>query len=202
MREASNPLSVHEAIKLRCAVRSFHPDAVSEAAVRSLLAAAVRAPTAMHREPWAFVIVQDRVRLRRLSDRVKARWEETPPHAERHVLAVVPEAGGFLEALSRPDFNVFYDAGTLILICARPLSQFVTADCWLAAENLMLAACGLGLGTCMVGSAIEALNIPDVKSELAIPTDVMVIAPIIVGVPSGLAAPTSRSPPEILTWVH
>jgi nitroreductase len=97
---------------------------------------------------------------------------------------------------------VFYDAGSLILICAWPLSRFVSADCWLAAENLMLAACGMRLGTCLVGGAITALNLPEVKAELAIPADVEVIAPIIVGVPRGTLAPTSRQSPEILSWVR
>jgi len=202
MSEQSNPMSVHEAINLRRAVRSFRPDSIDEVSIRSLLAAAVRAPTAMHREPWAFAIVQDRAVLRRLSDRVKAQWVVTGPHVEPQILAAVPEAGGFLEALARPDFNVFYDAGTLIVICARPLSRFVSADCWLATENLMLAACGMGLGTCMVGSAIETFNLPEVKMELAIPTDLEVIATVIVGVPSRLTPPTSRRPPEILSWAR
>jgi nitroreductase len=202
MSEPSNAMSVLEAIHLRRAVRSFRPDSIDDASIQSLLAAAVRAPTAMHREPWAFAIVQDRALLRRLSDRVKAKWLDTEPHLERYVVAAVPEAGGFLEALSHPDFNVFYDAGTLIVICARRLSRFVSADCWLATENLMLAACGMGLGTCMVGSAIEALNLPEAKIELAIPTEVDVIAPILVGVPSGPTAPTSRRSPEILSWAR
>jgi nitroreductase len=202
MSETSSPLSVKEAIASRRAVRSFLPEPIDDAKIQSLLGAAVHAPTAMHREPWAFVIVQDRAVLRRLSDRVKAHWQATEPNTERHVLAAMPESRGFLEALSRPDFNVFYDAGTLILICARPLSRFVSADCWLAAENLMLAACGMGLGTCLVGGAITALNLPDVKAELAIPADVELIAPIIVGVPRGTVAPTSRRSPEILSWVR
>ena len=37
-----------------------------------LLDAAVHAPTAMHQEPWKFVVIQDRALLRRLSDRAKA----------------------------------------------------------------------------------------------------------------------------------
>jgi nitroreductase len=183
-------------------VRSYCPDAIDDTTIRTLLAMAVEAPTAMHREPWAFVIVQDRAILRRLSDRVKSHWQSTAPHAEHHVLAAVPEARGFLEALARPDFNVFYDAGSLILICVRPTSRFVSADCWLAAENLMLAACGMGLGTCVVGGAISALNLPEVKAELSIPTDVELIAPIIIGVPRGITAPTSRRAPEILSWLR
>ena len=80
------------------------------------------------------------------------------------------------------------------------MGPFVAADCWLAAENLMLAACALGLGTCCIGSAIPTLNSPDVKAELGIPSDVEAVAPIIVGVPSGAATAVSRKDPEILYW--
>ena len=193
-------LDVFEAIRLRRAVRTFKPDPVPRAAIEILLDAAVRAPTAMHREPWAFVIIQDRTLLRRLSDRVKARWRATTPAPEPHVLAALPEARGFLEALARPDFNVFYDAGTLILVCARPLTRFIQADGWLASENLMLAACALGLGTCVIGAAIETLDLPEVKIELGIPPEITVIAPILVGVPAASTPPTSRAAPEILAW--
>lgn len=75
----------------------------------------------------------------------------------------------------------------LIVVCAKPMGPFVSADCWQAAENLMLAASALGLGTCCIGSAIPALNSPEAKSELGIPADVEAVAPIIVGVPSGPA---------------
>ena len=86
---------------------------------------------------------------------------------------------------------MFYDAGTLIAIGAKPLGPFVVADCWLAAENLMLAACALGLGTCCIGAAVGALNSPDTKSELAIPSDVEIVAPIVVGMPNETAAEIS-----------
>jgi nitroreductase len=97
---------------------------------------------------------------------------------------------------------VFYDAGTLIAIGARPLGPFVAADCWLAAENLMLAACALGLGTCCIGSAVPALNSPETKSELGIPSDVEILAPIIVGVPREPAAEVSRRNPTIVSWTR
>jgi nitroreductase len=40
-----------------------------------------------------------------------------------------------------------------------------------AAQNLMLAACGRGLGTCCVGFARPWLNLREVKSELAFPNN-------------------------------
>lgn len=86
----------------------------------------------------------------------------------------------------------------LIVICADKTGPFVAADCWLAAENLMLTACSMGLGTCVIGSAVAALNAPDMKTELGIPEEVTAVCPIIVGVPAGEAAPTSRKAPRIL----
>ncbi len=200
MTDAKAALGALDAIRLRRAVRSYETDAPSDEAIHSLLEAAVHAPTAMHREPWAFVVVQERALLRRLSDRVKAQWRTAAPTVEPHVLAALPEARGFMEALARPDFNVFYDASTLIIVGARPLTRFVEADCWLAAENMMIAACAMGLGTCVIGAAIDTLDSPGVKLELGIPAEVVVVAPIIVGVPRGAAPPTSRRAPEILAW--
>ena len=101
---------------------------------------------------------------------------------------------------TRPDFNIFHGANTLIIICAKPLGSFVVADCWLAAENLMLAANAIGLGSCVIGSAVAALNTPEVKAKLGIPAEFNAVAPIIVGVPSGETATTSRKEPLILAW--
>jgi nitroreductase len=77
----------------------------------------------------------------------------------------------------------------------------VAADCWLAAENLMLAAFAMGLGTCCIGLALPMLNLPDIKAELGIPTEVTAVAAIVVGIPRGEAVPVARKDPEILAWV-
>jgi nitroreductase len=80
------------------------------------------------------------------------------------------------------------------------MGSFVTADCWLAAENLMLASSAIRLGSCVIGSAVAALNIRKVKEDLDIPDEYTVIAPIVVGVPSGKIQATSRKEPFILSW--
>jgi nitroreductase len=86
------------------------------------------------------------------------------------------------------------------VICGKPLGPFVVADCWLAAENLMLAACAAGLGTCPIGLAVETLNTPQWKRELGVPPEMTAIVPIIVGLPAGQTPPVPRKPPEILCW--
>jgi len=197
------PLSMLDAIFTRRSVRAYTPQAVDEATVRALLEAAVQAPTALHAEPWVFVVIQDRQMLKRLSERAKGCWVEDVAHyRDLHPLADGAVATAFAERFASPDFDVFYDAGTLIAIGCRPLGPFAAADCWLAAENLMLAASALGLGTCCVGSAVPMLNIPETKAELCIPPDVEIVAPIVVGIPREPAAGSPRKTPAVLTWIH
>ena len=204
-RESSDrhgPLSALDAIFMRRSIRTYAPGTLAEETVRSLLDAAVQAPTAMHTEPWAFVIVQDPEALKRLSDRAKGSWaDELEKFRELHLGADTTVERTFAERFASQDFCLFYDAGTLIVICARSLGPFVTADCWLAAENLMLAACALGLGTCCIGSAVPMLNGPQTKSEMGIPDDVEAVVPIIVGIPRGPISPAPRKDPLILSWI-
>jgi nitroreductase len=151
----------------------------------------------MHVEPWAFVVIQDRALLRRISDRAKT-LVQTQYGATHGELARGPSRAPAI--LADPAFDIFYDAGTLIVICARPKGPFTTADCWLAAENLMLAATALGYATCPIGFALPALADPEVKAELGIPPEVTAVAPIIVGVPAAAPPVQSRRDPEILSW--
>jgi nitroreductase len=197
------PLSALDVIFMRRSVRAYTTQPLDEPTIRALLDAAVQAPTAMHTEQWAFVVVQDRATLKRISDRAKRSWEKEATHyGDLHAHVDEAMATAFAKRLASPDFCVFYDASTLIAIGAKPLGPFVVADCWLAAENLMLAACALGLGTCCIGSAVPALNSVDTKTELGIPPDVDIIAPIVVGVASEPATEVSRRNPTIVSWTR
>jgi nitroreductase len=186
--------SILKIIYARRSVRAYAPTTLDSAAIQTLLDAAVHAPTAMHEEPWAFVVVQDHELLQRLSDLAKPLFVEEVRHRNAH------GASHSFDHFTRPDFNIFHGANTLIIICAKPLGSFVTADCWLAAENLMLAASAIELGSCVIGSAVAALNIHKVKTELGIPDEYSVIAPIVVGVPGGETQAASRKEPFILSW--
>jgi nitroreductase len=189
-RHSMSEMTLMRAITERHAVRSYTDQIVDERTVRTLLDAAVRAPTAIHAEPWAFAIVQDKRLLAQLSERAKSLIAQSnDPHAK-----------ALASLLAQPGFNIFYDAGTLIVIGARPTNEFAVADCWLAAENLMLTACAMGLGSCVIGFAVAALQLPEVKADLGIPADVVPVAPIIIGVPREATPATSRRPPEIVAW--
>ena len=185
-------MTIFETILARRSVRSYKARRVDRTSISILLEAAVRAPTAIHQEPWAFVIIQDKALLRSLSDQAKPLFVvEAQEKGLEH-------AGHSFDIFSYPDFNVFYDANTLILICGKTTSPSFEADCWLAAENLMLAACAMGLGTCVIGSALPALNTPETKIKLNIPEKFCVVAPIVVGFPDDEITAGIRKNPVIL----
>lgn len=185
-------MKLTEAIFARRAIRSFTPQPVSAEALQDLLRAAVQAPSAMNRQPWLFSIVQDRAQLKRYSDRAKALLLA---QAARD-----PKTTHYADRFRDDAFNIFYDAGTLIVIGAAERGTYTDADCWLAAANLMLAACDAGLGTCCIGFALSVLNTPEVKAELGLPGAGVAVAPIIVGHPRAPAPAVVRAEPTIVAW--
>lgn len=189
---APRVMDLIEAIYARRAVRSYAPRKIDDETLRTLLRAAVQAPSAMNLQPWRFAIVQDRTVLSRWSDQAKSMLLAT--------IAVDPKASYYRALLESPSYDIFYDAGTLVVVGVEERGPFSEADCWLAAENLMLAACDLGIGSCCIGFALGVLNVPAVKAELGLPPDGAAVAPIILGYPSSPAPAVEHKEPTIVSW--
>jgi nitroreductase len=183
--------SVFETILARRSVRSYKPQPVATDVLKTILEAAIWAPTAMHKEPWGFVIVQNKALLKQLSDRAKPLFIEE-----------LKKNGMNADIWINADSDLFYDAGTLIIICGRANSHLAAADCWMAAENMMLAACAMNCGTCVIASALHSIVLPEVKSILGIPEDYKPVAPIIVGYPRAESAAGKRRAPLILNTIN
>jgi nitroreductase len=184
-----------DAIYQRRSVRAYTHREVQPDVVRTLIRAAIQAPSAINQQPWAFAVIQDAEYLRRISNRAK----------ELTLAALRPESPLWIyrSILSDPHFNVFYDGHTLIAICARASTAWpANEDCCLAAQNLMLAAHGLGLGTCTIGFARGALNEPGTKREIRVPDEYTVVMPILVGYPREVPLPMARDDPRILSWTN
>ena len=113
------PVSLTDAIHGRRSVRDYAPQILDRATIRALLDAAVRAPTAIHEEPWAFVILQDMDVLKRLSDRAKQFFVEEVHRAH------LDRGGHTLDKFEQPDFNIFYNVGTPGF-CRSPTSSCAT----------------------------------------------------------------------------
>lgn len=185
-------MKLQEAIESRRSVRNYEARPIDKAQVEKLIHAAIQAPSASNAQPWAFAVIQDGKLLKEYSARAKSQ-----------LLAGIDQQPGLAKyrgMLANPDFNIFYNAGTLIIIYAKPEGLHPEGDCCLAAQNLMLTATDMGLGTCWIGFATVLMNQPAVKQELGVPADYTAVAPIIVGQPAGKIPQLGRDEPVILCW--
>lgn len=180
----------------RRSVRDFLPESVPDHVIRELIAAGTYAPSAVNKQPWRFLVVKDRELMKKLSDKAKELW------IAKDMSAANPEIIKLANMVSSPGFNIFYNAPLLIMVFAHPDAFSPQIDCALAAENMMLAARSLGIGSCWIGLASPLGQVPAVMSELGVPEDYKLISSLIFGLPAKLnqRAP-KRDENVILNWI-
>lgn len=186
-------MEIMEAIRSRRSVREYSATPLDESTIHRLIDAAIAAPTAVNRQAWSFVVVTNRDVLKSCSDAAKADLLASLG-AEHHL-------SGFRDHLAAPDFNIFYDAPVLIVICATDPDPMAAQSVCLAAENLMLAARALDLGSCWIGFAEAWLSRPEARDKLKIPATHTPLAPIIVGHALRWPEAPARHSPRIV-WIE
>ena len=77
-------MEVFKAIRTMLAVRAYEDRAVPDDVVRKIVDAAHLSPSSMNRQPWHFIVVQDRATLRKLGE-----LDKTGPYVAQAPLAVV-----------------------------------------------------------------------------------------------------------------
>ncbi len=108
---------------------------------------------------------------------------------------------GYVRNLSKPEVRLFYGAPVLILVFASP-SVVEDHDCALAAENMMLAAHSLGIGSCWIGLAKHLGEDVEFLREVGIPEGYRLVAPLIFGYPAkGEPKAPARNADVILKWM-
>lgn len=185
-----------DVLRKRRAVRDYTETAVKRSEVEALVNEAVQAPSAMNLQPWAFAVVLGREQIDDYARRAQD-WLLSHPAQLRN--RQVQQR--FEERVHEdPDFTLFYHAPTLVLVLANSAEAQAVEDACLAAANLMLAARDRDLGTCWIGFARPWLNLPEIKAEFGLPEQYQVVAPIVLGHPTGWPEPQGRKPAEI-HWV-
>lgn len=187
---------VFKNIYLRRAVRDYKPLDVPDDILKEIIKAGTYAPSAVNRQPWRFVVVKNRELIRRLSDRSKKAWLESAGKVDD------PHLKQVVNALKMPEFDIFYNAPVLVLIFASPDAYSPQYDCALAAENMMLAARSLGIGSCWIGFGMPIGSDKEMLDELKVPENYKLMAPLIFGYPvKDIQAAQARKEDVVLNWI-
>ena len=135
-KECKNP--VIENIMARRSVRAYKDQAVPRELLEQVVECGINAPNAMNAQQWEVRVVESKEWIDEATEAYKLAAKGTP--AEK--------------SMTDPSFkNMFRNAPVVIFIGCKS-GKYTPVDCGLMAENMMLAAQSLGLGTVCMGGPI------------------------------------------------
>ena len=168
--------SAIENIMTRTSIRKFKQQPVEAEKVETMLRAAMAAPTAVNRQPWHFVVVDDKAVLAKLAG--QGRGGDMLRNAP---LAIV--VCGNTEKALEGDAQSFW-----------------IQDTSAATENLLLAAHALGLGAVWTGVYPIMQRAGHVMEVLGLPEYVIPLATVVIGYPDEQPAPKDKWKPENVSY--
>lgn len=146
-------------ILTRVSVRQFTGEPISQQQIDTLLQCAMAAPSAINKQPWAFIVITDTALLQRIGNEMpNSRCQNNP------ACAFVP-CGDLTKAI--PD-----------------LPEFWINDVSAATENLLLAAHAMGLGAVWTGVHPSAERVAQLQGILGLPEHIVPLCIVPVGYPA------------------
>ncbi|WP_300126016.1 nitroreductase family protein [Desulfovibrio sp.] len=170
-----NPLDALTALETRRSVRAYTHEPVSDKDLDTVLAAAQLAPSAANEQPWDFVVIRDPKTLAKVGD--------INPYAA--FAAKAPAA---------------------ILVCLDTEKEDIPGmgilDVAMSAENLLLAAHGIGLGAVFTGVYPMVDRMEGFSKLLDMPENIIPVGLVVLGHPAipGLRTAEDRVKPENVHW--
>ncbi|KYK35508.1 MAG: nitroreductase family protein [Theionarchaea archaeon] len=192
-----------ECITTRKSVRRFRPDPIPEEDIITMLEAAAMAPSGANQQPWKFFVVRSRSRKEEMVDIVKASCEDLPSLLEGVVEAPV-QFGKMIKKRLYVVSLFFAAAPVVFVVCVKQeensllkcytnkgvsrleaykkFGYTAVLSCSAAIENLLLAACDLGYGTCWMNIPFMAKDALEDLFAINPPWEILALVP--VGIPA------------------
>jgi nitroreductase len=196
-------MDVFDAMETCRAIRHLKPDPVPEDAIRKVIHAATRASNPGNSQGWSFVVVRDPDCKARIGSALR---EAILPTVESMASKEEDPSGRRMYAGVRQLLEGYESIPVWIFVCGRavyppqtPSRAMILASVYPAAQNLIVAARALGLGTTFT-TFHEGVS-PVVREVLALPGDVELGVAIAMGWPEREFGPVKRRPlDEVLHW--
>lgn len=151
---------IERVILRRASARKYTGAPIPKEKLEAIVRAGFAAPSAVDVRPWAFVVVTERAKLDAL-------------------------------AAGLPYAKMLGKAGAAIVVCGLPrkdsgfAERFWVQDCSAATENILLAACSLGLGAVWTAVYPEEDRTAHVRQVLGLPPEALPLNVVPIGVPEG-----------------
>lgn len=138
---------VIENIMTRRSVRKYQPQAVNRDTMQLIAECGVNAPNAINRQAWEIRILDNPKTIQKLTDLY---LKDNPKEA------------------NNPNFkNMFRNAPTVAFIANDTTFAYSPVDCGLMAENMILSAWSMGIGSCCLGGPARFMKAnPEAKEIL------------------------------------
>lgn len=168
--------AVLDNIATRTSIRDYEARPVEKEKVEKMLRAAMAAPTAMNKQPWHFVVVDQRSMLDSLA--------AANPNAK--MLLKAP-----LAIVVCGDMDKVIEGGG---------RDFWIQDASAATENLLLAAHAMGLGAVWTGAYPAEERSKAISATLSLPDNLVPLNMIVIGYPAEHPQPKDKFKEENITF--
>ena len=187
----------------RRSCRNYQEKAVPKTLLEDLVKIGTSAPSGTNSQRWTFTILPNRQAVTILGGRIAGYFKRLnrlaenpllrnllrilgrPALADYHARYAETIAQGIDEWESHGRDRLFHGAPAAIIVASAPGASCPVEDAMLASQNILLAAHSMGLGSCLIGFAVAAMEKdPSIKAALGIPREEVVVAVIALGYPT------------------
>lgn len=175
-QQTADDAAVYQAILSRTSVRAYTEQAVEKAKVEKMLRAAMAAPSAVNKQPWHFVVINNKNTLGQI-----ARLTPNTGMAAGAPLAIVV-CGDMKKALDGEG------------------RDFWVQDVSAATENLLLEAHALGLGAVWTGVYPIKDKVKAIRELLKLPETIVPLTTVVIGYPKEAPRPKDKWKPANISY--
>ena len=195
-------MDVIEAMETCTAMRYFKEEPVPKEEIEKLIYAATRASSPGNSQGWEFLVIDDpevkSVMQNKILEGMGPFFANRPPGADGVEERMMQGA----EHLARN----FAKVPAWIVCMARkvypphdPQESFMHSTAYPAAQNMIVAARSMGIGTCLTTFPGQAE--PEIREMCNVPDDLHMFVYVAVGYPERKFMPVKRKPiDEVITW--
>ena len=168
--------AVLDNIATRTSVRDYEARPVEKEKIEKMLRAAMAAPTAMNKQPWHFVVVD-----------------------QRNVLDALAGANPYAKMLKKAPLAIVVCGNTDKMIEGGG-RDFWIQDASAATENLLLAAHAMGLGAVWTGAYPSEERCISISKVLSLSDNLIPLNMIVVGYPAEHPQPKQKFKEENISY--